>query len=131
MFLDANIFIHAHTTKSREGELCAILLKRIETGEQKAHTSVLVMNEVLFIIKKARGFTLAEKAWNEIFALPNLEILPIDSAVLSKVIPFVKDGLEPTDAFHAACMKANGISTICSYDTGFDKISSIIRQEPK
>ncbi len=131
MFIDANIFIHAHSSKSAKGKLCASLLERIKAGEQKAHTSVLVMNEVLFVLKNIHGFVQAEKAWNEIIELPNLSILPVDSTVLAKVMPLVKDGLEPADAFHAATMKANGISTICSYDTGFDNISSISRQEPK
>ena len=131
MFLDANIFIHSLITSSKEGNASVRFLERVASGEQKAVTSLLVFNEVMhFLIKKER-LEDAKHFWRTALSFPNLTILPIDSNCANYIIPFLDQGLQTTDAFHAAAMKANGISTICSYDKGFDKIKGIKRQEPK
>lgn len=131
MFIDANIFINAKIWHNKDGLACAELLKKIDSGEQNATTSPLVLNEVLYIIKDLKGLEPAERAWINIQHINNLSILPIDQKVMAYVLGYVKLGLEPQDAFHAATMKANGVDTICSYDKGFDKISGLNRQEPK
>ncbi|MCL5125532.1 MAG: type II toxin-antitoxin system VapC family toxin [Deltaproteobacteria bacterium] len=131
MFIDANVFIRATLSGGKEGQSCTALLRRINSGEQNAVTSPLVLSEVLHIIKGLRGLEAAERAWNSIQRVNHLSILPIDQKVMTYVISYVKSGLEPQDAFHAATMKANGIDTICSYDKGFDRISGIKRKEPK
>ena len=131
MFIDANIFIDAKLSSSREGQSCVALLRKINSGEQNAVTSPLVLNEVLYTINGLRGLDAAERAWNNIQHINNLSILPIDQKVMAHVIGYMKSGLEPQDAFHAATMKANGIHTICTYDKGFDKILGIKRIEPK
>ena len=131
MFIDANVFINAKISSRDEGRASAELLKKIDSGEQNAATSPLVLNEVLYIIQKMRDLEAAERAWNSIQRINHLSILPIDRKVMTYVLGYVKSGLEPQDAFHAATMKANGISTICTYDKGFDKIFGIKRIEPK
>ncbi len=131
MFIDANIFIYAYVSSDKRKMACKAILDKIALGEQHASTSPLAMDEVLYYVLERYGLEKAEGVWERMLRMPNLSILAIDSWVTSHVFSFVKAGLDPRDAFHAACMKANGISTICSYDAGFDKISSINRQEPK
>lgn len=132
MFLDANIFILAILSpKGKQGALCKKQLERMQLGEMNAHTSTLVLNEVLYYFEKNCSKEKALRVFNLILAFKNLEILPIDTKVLTHVPEFSNLRLEASDAYHAACMKTNGISTICSYDKGFDGIRGITRQEPK
>jgi len=130
MFLDSNIFIHYFISNSREGPLCASLMRRISTGEQHASTSPLVLDEVIFVLKRERGLEFAKKALNSILINQNIEVLPIDNAVLMR-LPEYLDLLEPRDAMHAATMRVYSISTICSFDRAFDKVKGIRKQVPR
>ncbi len=131
MFIDTNIFIDAFIGKDKKSKNSWKFIERIINGEQHACTSPLVFNEILFVLINLKGEKFAKKIWKNIKRIPNLEILKIDTEVLNCVLRFVDDGLEVTDAFHAATMYANGITTICSYDKHFDNIKGIKRQEPK
>lgn len=131
MFLDSNVFIHLYKSGGKEGAACNRLFERIATGEQNAACSPLVFDEVIYYFLDTRGISFVEKIWGHMTMLPHLKILPVDEKVIAYVMRFVKEGLEPRDAFHAATMYANGIDVICSYDKGFDRASAIKRQEPK
>lgn len=131
MFLDANVFIHLYQSSGKIRDRCKRLLSRVASGEQSAVTSPLVLDEVLFFFSNERGPPFAEHVWKNILGTPNLKMLPIDDAVLIHVLRYANDGLESHDAFHAATMHANGITTICSFDRDFDRIKGIARQEPK
>lgn len=131
MFLDTNIFIHAYGITDYKGRACDRLLYRIAGGEQKAATSVMVVDEVLFFFSEKDGMTRAAEIWEDLSQTPNLEILGVDARMIGQAVRYMTDGLQATDAFHIAAMKANGIEVICSYDKGFDKIKDIRRQEPK
>ena len=131
MFIDSNIFIHAYKTQGVAQTACKNLLLRILAGEINAHTSVLVLNEVHYFFLCEYGVERANSIFRNILNYKNLEVLAIDKKILEYVPGFTKDGLETSDAFHAASMQANGISTVCSYDKGFDKVKGLKRQEPK
>lgn len=132
MFLDANIFIKAVLSpKAPDGRLCNQFLERIIRGEAHACTSALVLNEVLYFFETNFGKERALRVFGNILAYQNLEILAVDQKILRHVAAFSMQGLDATDAYHAATMKANGIDIICSFDKGFDKISGIKRQMPK
>lgn len=130
MFVDANVFIYAYTDRLEHGKKSREFLNRIAKGEQNAITSALVINEVLYYMQDARGIEGVEDANRHITSMNALSILPIDDKIVSASIPYIKDGLQVTDAFHAATMKLAGVGVICSYDKGFDKVKSIKRQEP-
>jgi predicted nucleic acid-binding protein len=132
VFFDANIFIYA--LKDDEGrfkELCKKQIERVLKGEMKAQTSTIVLNEVMYFFEINQSKEKALRVFANICAFENLEILAVDKNVLLYVPEFSRQGLDVTDAYHAATMKANSISTICSYDKGFDGIKGIKRQTPK
>lgn len=131
MFLDANIFIYAYQSNDPRGKACLSLLSRIIKGKQKASTSWLVFDEMLFYFQKTGRHEKGKLSWENATSMPNLFILPLDQKAGMQVMKFVSAGLDATDAFHAAVMAANGVETICSYDKAFDKIKGIKRQEPK
>ena len=131
MFLDANIFIHAFRDREgREAESCRRLLLKVAKGEQHATTSPIVAEEVLhhFMESKSRAFAL--RALRSISGHPNLAMLAVDEKALMLMPEFVEAGLGSADALHAAVMKANGETTICSFDKGFDSAPGLRRKEP-
>jgi len=130
MFIDANVFIAAHLDSQERGNRCRALLAKIAKGEQNAVTNALVINEVLYIIKAARKLDQMKIAHRIIASNVHLSIMPIDEKVIAHSIGYMEQGLEVSDAFHAATMKIAGVGTICSYDGGFDGIEGIKRQEP-
>mgnify|MGYP001584077912 CR=1 FL=1 len=131
MFLDSNVFIHRFRDDARMREPCRRLLERVAHGEQQAVISPMVLDEVVHHLMDYKGVEYALSVWATIRKMPNLKVAPIDDAVLAHVPGFIQAGLEPHDAFHAAVMKANGLSVICSYDKDFDKVKGIKRQAPK
>ena len=131
MFLDANVFINYYVSKSSDGIACASLMRRISSGEQKACTSPLVIDEVIYYLIGKRGLPFAQKALQNILINQNIQMLPIDHHVLSRLPEYLGQGMAPRDAMHAATMRVYSISTICSFDRAFDKVKGIRRQEPK
>lgn len=132
MFIDANVFIIAALGRDARARRCQDFLRRVESGEQNAITSVLVLDEVL------RAVTLrydnrekSEAIVRKLAATPNLTVCDITLAHFLDSLPHVRSGaLDPHDALHAAVMKAQGVSTILSYDKDFGKIKSVKRMEP-
>lgn len=131
MFLDSNIFINAAISSGPHGQASRSLLKKVAVGEQHAATSPLAMDEMLYIVIPKKGLPFAIKYLNNIVGNPNLQMLPVDEAVLHHLPGYLEAKLEPRDAMHAATMKASHIETICSFDHGFDGKVGIKRMEPK
>jgi predicted nucleic acid-binding protein len=131
MFIDANVFIHAYISKDTKGRDSKKFLSRLINGEQVAITSPLIFDEVIHVILMNFDKKNAKNVWNNMIKIQNLKIYAIDEKTMSYVMHFIEEGLEPRDAFHAATMYVNGITTICSYDKHFDNIKGIKRQEPK
>ncbi len=131
MFLDANVFIHAHDGIGTHGRASMALLQDISKGSQRAKTSWLVVNEVIHYCSRTGRLDMALRHLEMVREMPNLKILAIDASVASHVAHFLRSGLATSDAFHAATMRANRIDVICSFDKGFDKIEGIRRVEPK
>jgi predicted nucleic acid-binding protein len=131
MFIDANVFIAAYLDSGEQGKKSKRLLARIAAGEQHAVTSALVINEVFYKIRELRGVLQVERIHRNILSYPHLLIMPIDNQAISASIGYMKEGLGTSDAFHAAVMKIAGVGVICSFDSGFDKVKGIRRQEPK
>jgi predicted nucleic acid-binding protein len=131
MFIDSNIFLNAFLNSSKDADSSIKFLKRVDKGEQNASTSPLVIDEVLYVMLEKRGIDAAEDSWESIQKIRNLSFLDIDIKTLGNLMLFLKQGLYPRDAFHAATMKSNGISVICSFDKDFDRVKGIQRQTPK
>ena len=130
MFIDANIFIYASTDNGKRGERARKFIKRIEKGEQHSVTSVLVLDEVFWVVRDMRGEEYSLSVWDKILKISNLRFLEITKEVAQQTPEFIKSGLNSRDAIHAATMKEYGINTLLGYDRDFDIIRTIHRQEP-
>jgi len=131
MFIDANIFVMAALGRDQKSQKCKEYLARVESGEQRAITSVLVLHEILKSIETCTGSREKAAAKAARFAnLPNLRICDVTPKHFSDSLIYFKAGLEPRDALHVAVALENGADRILSYDKDFDKIKEIRRVEP-
>ncbi len=131
MFIDTNVFLAAFLDSQAQGQKSRALLARIAKGEQNAVTNALVVNEFMFVIRGKRGLEEMKRAQRILASHSRLSVMPIDEKAVAGSISYMEEGLQVSDAFHAATMTLAGVGTICSYDRGFDKVKGIKRVEPK
>ncbi len=125
MYIDSNIFIFAATDSGKKGKSCRKIIESIDKKKIICSSSYLVIDEVIWILKKKFDKRFALKLIKRIFSLP-IKWVDVNRSVMVKMIEITEDTkLDPRDALHLASMKYNGISTIISEDADFDKISGI------
>lgn len=132
MFIDTNVFVEAAIGRDEKGRNCRNFLARVEKGEQHAVTSVLVFDEVLYILEEKIGDRKTAGSYVKRFvSMPNLKISDTTVWQLNRVLKsFEESSLRPRDLLHVACMLENGTSAILSYDRDFDSVKEIKRVEP-
>jgi len=125
LYIDSNIFIFAATDSGKKGKSCRKIIESIDKKKIICSSSYLVIDEVIWILKKKFDKRFALKLIKRIFSLP-IKWVDVNRSVMVKMIEITEDTkLDPRDALHLASMKYNGISTIISEDADFDKISGI------
>jgi len=98
----------------------------------EAYTSVITWDEVTWIVRRILGVEASVALGRKFLRFPNLKILGIRKTTILKAQEVMeKYGLRPRDAIHAATAIENKITTIVSYDRGFDSVSGLKRIEPQ
>ena len=127
MYIDSNIFIFASMDKRKLGENCRKIIKLINEQKISCAASFLIIDEVMWILKKNVGRESAIKITKAMLSMP-IKWIEVDKSVIIKMIDvFKKTILDPRDAIHIASMKELGISSIVSEDNDFDKVDGIER----
>ena len=127
MYLDANFFILLHFDYKDKGEKSRQILEQIIKGKS-AVTSVLTLDEVMWVIVKNKQEKELRNIIEEIYSIKNLIIKDVSNSIPLKALDIMEENkLKPRDAFHIAIMKELGINTIVSDDKDFDKIQGIKR----
>jgi len=127
LYIDSNIFIFASTDKGKLGQDCREIIRLINEQKIVCAASFLVVDEVMWILKKKVGRDDAIKITKAMLSMP-IKWVDVDKSVIIKMIDiFEKTTLDPRDAIHIASMKELGLSSIVSEDNDFDKIGGIER----
>ncbi|MEE8358487.1 MAG: type II toxin-antitoxin system VapC family toxin [Candidatus Hydrothermarchaeales archaeon] len=127
MYIDSNIFIFAATDKGKLGQNCREIIKLINEQKIACAASFLVVDEVIWILKKSVGKDSAIKITKAMLSTL-VKWIEIDKLVIIKMINiYEKTTLDPRDAIHIASMKKVGLSVIVSEDDDFDKVDGIER----
>ena len=127
MYLDSNIFIFAILDEGKLGDDCREIMRRIRSRSSVFAASFLVVDEVIWILKKDIGKNDAIKVAKSILSLP-INWIPIHHRVMIRMVDnHERTSLDPRDALHLSSMQENGISVIVSYDKDFDRIEGIER----
>lgn len=127
MYIDSNIFIFAATDKGKLGQNCREIIRLINEQKIACAASFLVVDEVIWILKKSVGKNTAIKITKAMLSMP-VKWIAIDKSVIIKMINiYEKTTLDPRDAIHISSMKKVGLSVIVSEDDDFDKVDGIER----
>ena len=127
MYIDANIFIYASIDNKKLGDNCRKIIKAINQNQVSCASSYLVIDEVLYILKKHIGKNDALTLIKSILSLP-IKWIEVDKKIMISMISlFDTTSLDPRDAIHVASMKTLGLFTIVSEDADFDTIDEVDR----
>jgi len=127
LYIDSNIFIFAATDKGKLGEDCREIIRLISEQKIGCAASFLVLDEVVWILKKYIGKPDAIKIIKAMLSLP-IRWIEIDKTVIIRMIDLYGiTTLDPRDAMHVSSMKEVGLSLIVSEDEDFNKVEGIER----
>jgi len=128
LYLDANFFIFALLDRTDKGVGARGLQQRIVEGKERAVTSSLALDEIMWVLIKGGKQHLLRTAVEGIYSMPNLDVIEVSSTAPLLALEFIERyDLKPRDAFHASIMKENSIEAIASDDEDFDRIEWIER----
>ena len=125
--VDANVIVYA-AIPSEYRESCLAVLTAIAAGKADGKVSTAVFEEVWHLelsgrVGPIRG--LAERAYRAFSPL-----LPVTDDIVARALRLDAKRLGSNDRIHVATALANGIDTIVSADSEFDRVRAIRRVDP-
>jgi len=133
-FLDTNIILRYLTRDDpQKAERCLQLFKKAERGEVELTTSESVIAEVVYVLSSPKVYQVPrERVRTLLMPILNLRGLKLYPRRLYRraLDVYATHPIDFEDALAVAHMEHQGISAILSYDTHFDRVEGIERQEP-
>lgn len=133
-FLDTNIFLRYFTRDDVEkAQQALLLLQRVERGEERVETSLIVVFEVVFTLERfykvprdrIRGLLLP------ILAMHGLRLLEKD--LIQQALDqyaITRSGISFADVYNALYARSRGLTEVYSWDTDFDELPGVTRVAP-
>ena len=130
-FLDANVFLAALLAKDEVGAAAQRVLAALDAANP-ACTSVLVLDEVFWVLRKRHGSDGALEASRRLMTMPGLRVLAVQATDWSAALGLMEDrpAMKPRDALHAATALSAGCDSIVSTDADFDRLPGLKRVSP-
>lgn len=131
-FLDTNILLrHLLLDNPEQSPHATTFLPRVENGEVEVHLADTVVFETVFTLQRRYKKSRAEIRTNllPLLELPGM-VLPGKRKFREVFALYVERNLPFADAYHAVLMEQLHLQEMVSFDTDFDKIPGIRRQEP-
>ena len=125
--VDANVIVYA-AIPSQYRAACVEVLAAIAAGRADGKVSTAVFEEVWHLELSGRVGPingLAERAYRAFAPL-----LPITDDIVARALGLDAKRLGSNDRIHVATALANGIDTIVSADSDFDRVRAIRRVDP-
>ena len=131
-FIDTNIFLRFLTKDDpSKYDKCKELFKRAMEGKINLTTSSLVIAELIWTLLsyyKVSKADVIEKV-SIIVGTETIHI-PEKDIIADALILYSRENIDYIDSYNAVFMKQNGLNEILSYDSDFDVIDGIKREEP-
>lgn len=131
-FLDTNILLRYFTGSDGEKALAAkALLERVERGEEKVVTSVMVVFESIFTLQRTYKMPKARirEMVGDVLSLSGVQLAG-KRLCLQALALYVEKNISFADAYNAVYMQLRQLSEIYTFDTEFDRVERIVRVEP-
>jgi len=131
-FVDTNIFLRLLLwDDAPKAEACRKFFKKALDHHEPLCTTPLVIAEIVWVLEKSYHYPRAKVAESvlQILSTDNLQVEAKEILMESMGLYQLKK-IDFIDAFNAVTMLEKGIKTVCSYDSDFDTVMSIHREEP-
>ncbi len=134
VFLDTNVFLRAILGDDRvKAKECLNLLEKVDSGKIGAATSILVLNEILWVLE---GYGVEKKdivKRLESIIMSNVKIIGAGDGNIALESLGYYEGLKLDfiDALNACIARKNKIKKIATYDEHFKKIEFLEALKPK
>ncbi len=131
-FIDTNIFLRYLTKDdSLKYDKCKRIFKKTTEGKLDIATSGMVIAELVWTLLshyKVSKADVIEKI-SIIVGTENL-FIPDKNIIVDALVLYGRKNIDYIDAYNAVFMKKNDLDEVYSYDTDFDKIEDVKREEP-
>lgn len=131
-FIDTNIFLRFLTKDDpSKYDKCKELFKRAMEGKINLATSSLVIAELIWTLLSYYKVSKADVI-EKVSIIVGTEIIhiPEKDIIADALILYSRENIDYIDSYNAVFMKQNGLNEILSYDSDFDVIDGIKREEP-
>jgi len=134
-FLDTNVIVRYITRDDPDqAERANQILDRLADGRLEATTSETIIGEVVFVLSSKALYNLPRAEIREylsvILSMKGLQLPYKRTYVRALELYATIPRLDFADALSVAQMERQKLDTIISFDTDFDKLPTITRQEP-
>lgn len=131
ILVDANVLMYAAGTEHPNKKPSIALLERIAQESVDAALDAEVLQEVLHRYRAIARWTEGRQVYDsarQVFSI----VLPITADVLdwARSLLDEHDAISARDALHAAVVLTHDLDALCSYDQGFDRVTTIRRISP-
>lgn len=125
-YIDSNVFIYAGSVAEDIGYNSRSFIKAIIQGKARGITATLTFDEAFYQLNRSKGRASALVYCENFLALPNVEFLSVDMAIISEALELLKShNLEPRDSIHAALALAHKADLFVTEDHSFPKIPGL------
>jgi predicted nucleic acid-binding protein len=131
-FLDTNVLLRYFTNDDPEKAQRALaLLRRIERGDEKVVTSLLVVSEIVFTLERFYKVPKPQvhEMVRDLISLPDVQ-LSGKSLCLAALEQHAEKNVSFVDAYNAVYMQSRDLSEIYTWDTDFYRFAGLTLVEP-
>ena len=132
-FLDTNILLRYFTGQPvDQASRARWLLQRVERGEEKVATSVMVLFETVFTLQRTYKVSKPDiqQMVSDVLSLSGIQLHGKRLYLRALALYAQQAPLSFADAYNAVFMREQGLSEIYSFDADFDNIDGLTRIEP-
>ena len=125
--IDANVIVYA-AVPSRYRQACVAILEAVANGSAEGRVSTAILEEVWHIELSGRAGKIDGLSRRSYLLFTPL--LPVSDEIMARALDMDLPRLGANDRIHVATSLANGIDTIVSADTDFDRVPGLRRVDP-
>ncbi len=128
IFVDTNVPMYLIGAPHPHKNDAQRLLERAAARHERLVTDAEVLQEILHRYTAVDRRDAIQPAFDLLLAVVD-EVFPIDQAAVerAKAVVLSYPTLSARDGIHVATMQAHGVSSIMTFDSGFDVVSGIAR----